>query len=178
MRMPACILIGARGSGKSTVGAQVAAALEWSFVDLDDMALELTGAECITHVFENPGEHAWRQAEASALEAACRMHDVVIAAGGGAAAIDPPRQVLMAARRDGRVRTIWLRCESDTLRSRLSQDVGDRPSLTGEDPEKEIVNVAAARAEAYRHAADSIIDADGPIEGVAAAVLDCIRAMD
>ncbi|MDP7029903.1 MAG: shikimate kinase [Phycisphaerales bacterium] len=163
-------LIGARGSGKSTVGSEAARTLGRPFVDLDAMALAITGADSVTAVFEQAGVHAWRQAEAAALEAV-RASGAVIATGGGVPAVDPPRHVLEAARGSGEIETLWLRCSIETLQRRLRADPGDRPSLTGEDPVLEASAVAASRAEDYRRMADGVIDADGDVGSVVQAVV-------
>ncbi len=168
-------LIGARGSGKSTIGRAVAAKLNRPFFDLDAAALTLTGAESVTAVFEQAGPHAWRQAEAAALQDVVGS-GAVIATGGGVPAVDPPRHVLASSRAKAVVTVLWLRCRPETLRARLERDLGDRPSLTGGDPIEEAAAVAAARAGDYADMADGVIDADGDVTSVVQAVIEWARA--
>jgi shikimate kinase len=168
--LSALVLIGARGSGKTTVGELLAGELGIRFVDLDTDGLALTGEASIHDVFDHQGEPAWRQAEATALAAALEQSPVVIAAGGGVACIDPPRSVLQAAADRGGIVIIWLRCDGQTLKARLSRDPGDRPSLTGRDPVDEAVEVAARRASAYESIATHIIDANQSPKRTAAAI--------
>ncbi len=167
----AILLIGPRGAGKTTVGRLLASSLKLAFIDLDDTALALTGANSIQVVFETAGEAAWRQAEAAALESSLTGGDVVIATGGGVACIDPAMHVLHAARVAKQAVTVWLRCSDAVLHDRLATNIGDRPSLTGRDPIEEAVDVASGRLERYAAAADFEIQADGPAAVVAADIV-------
>src|SRR5258708_34757442 len=57
------------GSGKTTVGAQLARQLAWRFVDLDDRIEDASGLR-ITEFFEGHGEPSFRLLEAAQLRAA------------------------------------------------------------------------------------------------------------
>ena len=153
------VLIGARGSGKSTVGRLLAEALELEFIDLDDRALALCDESSVRAVFERRGELAWRVAEAAALTEAFKSKRVVIATGGGAACIDPPQRVLRDAAAAGMLAIVWLRCDGQTMQDRLAKDVGDRPSLTRGDPVDEAIEIAVSRASAYEAVATHTVDA-------------------
>ena len=107
------MLTGARGSGKSCVGAALAAQQDRPFVDLDAAALALTGLDSVAEVFEQAGEHAWRQAEAAALKESLRIPEVIIATGGGVPCIDPGRSQLLRARSEGTAIVVWLRCSPE-----------------------------------------------------------------
>ncbi|MDP6479598.1 MAG: shikimate kinase [Phycisphaerales bacterium] len=173
--LAAVVLIGARGSGKTTVGRVLADEIEVDFIDLDERALALSGEPSVRDVFEHRGESAWRQAEAAAFASALDGPPSVIATGGGMACIDPPRAVLRAAASKDTIEIIWLRCDGQTLKARLETDPGDRPSLTGQDPIEEAIEVAASRAQAYESIATHIIDATGPPAATAAAIMEWIR---
>ena len=168
------MLTGARGSGKSCVGAALAAQQDRPFVDLDAAALALTGLDSVAEVFEQAGEHAWRQAEAAALKESLRIPEVIIATGGGVPCIDPGRSQLLRARSEGTPIVVWLRCSPEVLAARLEKDLGDRPSLTGGDPIKESVQVASGREAMYASTADHVVDASGPVADVAQAIADVI----
>lgn len=165
------LLTGSRGSGKSRVGAVVAAGLNRTFIDLDDVALAMTGLDSVTEVFDRVGEHAWRQAEAAALAESLKQANAVIATGGGVACIDPPRSVLQRARTDGVATTVWLRCSPDVLVARLAAQPGDRPSLTGADATEEAAEVAKEREDLYASSADYEVDANGSVSVVAQDIL-------
>ncbi|HET9086153.1 MAG TPA: shikimate kinase [Acidobacteriaceae bacterium] len=74
---------GFMGAGKSTIGSQVAAALGWPFLDLDEEIVLAQGAS-ISSLFDALGEPAFRELESSALAAALRRDNLVLALGGGA----------------------------------------------------------------------------------------------
>lgn len=76
------LLIGMPGSGKSTVGAIVAAQLGKQFVDIDTLITEKVGCS-IPQLFKDRGESVFRQLETQALNEVCKQSGLVIATGGG-----------------------------------------------------------------------------------------------
>src|ERR1700719_5422044 len=75
------------GSGKTTVGSQLARHLAWRFVDLDDRIEDASGLR-ITEFFERHGETSFRLLEAAQLRAALGRafelrEPAVVALGGG-----------------------------------------------------------------------------------------------
>src|SRR5258708_8832985 len=75
------------GSGKTTVGTQLARQLAWRFVDLDDRIEDASGLR-ITEFFERHGETSFRLLEAAQLRAALGRafelrEPAVLALGGG-----------------------------------------------------------------------------------------------
>ncbi|MGB3618678.1 MAG: shikimate kinase [Catalinimonas sp.] len=76
-------LVGLPGSGKSTLGRALAAALERPFVDLDDV-IEARAGRAIRDIFATEGEAHFRTLERAALAAtAARTEPLVVATGGG-----------------------------------------------------------------------------------------------
>ncbi len=77
-------LVGMMGSGKSTLGRQLARRLGYAFVDLDDYIEEREGST-IAQLFEQEGQDRFREKEREALEAVVLHYGkAVIATGGGA----------------------------------------------------------------------------------------------
>lgn len=76
------ILIGMPGSGKTSVGRQVAAMMQRDFVDLDQKIVEQAGKP-ITRIFAEDGEKAFRQLETQAIREIAGKSGLVIATGGG-----------------------------------------------------------------------------------------------
>jgi len=77
-------LIGLPGSGKSTLGKELAVALNVLFVDLD-LEIEKQEGKKITSIFKNDGETFFRQIESTLLKKWCvSTLDFVMATGGGA----------------------------------------------------------------------------------------------
>ncbi len=167
---PNVLLIGLRGSGKSTVGRALAGDLRAPFADLDDDVLTLVGASTVREAWERSGEASFREAEARALAARLGSRGAVVALGGGTPTAPGADALIERARREGAARVAYLRAEPATLRARLSADDPDRPSLTGADPLAEIERVFGARDEPYRRLADAIIDASRAPDEVRAAL--------
>jgi shikimate kinase len=77
-------LIGLPGSGKSTVGRQLALKMELPFVDLDD-EIERSEGMSIPTLFKQKKEDYFRKVESALLSQWCdRGDDFVMATGGGA----------------------------------------------------------------------------------------------
>jgi shikimate kinase len=75
-------LIGYMASGKTTLGAELATALEWPFTDLDDVIIHTAG-KTVSRIFEEDGENTFRLLEQQALHQSFSLPHAVIACGGG-----------------------------------------------------------------------------------------------
>lgn len=81
--MTRIVLIGAPGSGKSTVGHALAAHLQWPFIDTDGL-IELKAGKKITDIFVVDGEDIFRAMEFETLKEVLQETSAVISLGGGA----------------------------------------------------------------------------------------------
>ena len=153
------VLLGYRGSGKTSIGKQLANELWKDFVDLDDATRKRFGNQSIAEIWAEQGEQAFRQAEAEAAAQLLAKDDQVIALGGGTVITEAGRAAVAAA--DNATR-IYLSCASDVLASRIAGDTTtatERPSLTGDtDPAAEVQQVLALRDPIYRQVADLVFD--------------------
>ncbi len=75
-------LIGFMGSGKSRYGKRLAEAMQFSFVDTDEMIQQEEGME-ITEIFKNKGEDYFVDIEAKVLTKVSQLNNTIIATGGG-----------------------------------------------------------------------------------------------
>jgi shikimate kinase len=159
------VLVGLMGSGKSTVGRQCAARLGRSFVDLDELIVT-RAAMPFEDLWRTGGEDRFRELEREAVVDVCAApQPLVIACGGGTVVDADNRRRLRAA---GTV--VWLRAPTAVLVSRVGDDPS-RPLLAG-DPAGALARLSVARADAYRAAADAVVDTDqGDVGDVADAVL-------
>jgi shikimate kinase len=116
-------LIGYMGSGKSTIGAELARQLGLSFTDLDQSIEDAKGST-IAEIFAKEGEAHFRQLETLHLQHFVNTHSSgILAAGGGTACFNGNMDVM---NEEGI--TIYLKCTADTLRKRL-EDSLQRPLL-------------------------------------------------
>lgn len=123
------VLLGSRGSGKTSVGRLVARRLGWEFVDVDDLIVARAG-KLIREIFAQDGEPAFRDIEAGVLEDVMRWPGSrVVGLGGGTILRESNRELL---KRSGAFR-FYLNCDADTLFARISADkksAETRPALT------------------------------------------------
>lgn len=175
------LLTGARGSGKTTVGRVLAEQLNWPCVDLDDRALAQFAEPTVHAVWQTYGEAAWRDAEVRALQELVTDTGEpgtgrIVALGGGVPLIDEARALIEQAGAAGSAVVVYLQTSLDALKQRLSDDRGDRPSLTGTDAVEEMAAVLALREPTYRALADLIVTTHGRSpEDVAAIIAEWVR---
>jgi shikimate kinase len=112
-------LTGFMGSGKTSVGRELASVLGWKFVDLDEL-IETSEGTTIPELFRDKGEPAFRKIECKALAAflAQQSEPTVLALGGGAW-VQPDTAGLL---RQGWMKTVFLEVEVEELFRRCSED--------------------------------------------------------
>ncbi|HEY0699135.1 MAG TPA: shikimate kinase [Micromonospora sp.] len=93
MAKPVCVLVGAPGSGKTSTGEALAAALGTSFRDTDH-DIERTAGKPIPEIFIDEGEEHFRALERAAVATALDSFDGVLALGGGAVLAEQTRVAL------------------------------------------------------------------------------------
>jgi shikimate kinase len=143
------VLIGYRGSGKTTIGQKLADRLWQKLVDTDKLVVERAGKN-IREIFEQDGEERFRELEAEAVEEVLARKEVVISLGGGAVLREENRAAIKASGH----KVVYLRCEAEVLHQRIQADTATaamRPNLThlGGGVE-EIEKVLAEREPIYR----------------------------
>ncbi|MBO4207422.1 shikimate kinase [Micromonospora echinofusca] len=94
MTKPVCVLVGAPGSGKTTVGELLAGALGVGFRDTDH-DIEAMAGKPIPEIFVDEGEAHFRTLERAAVAAALASHPGVLALGGGAVLAEENRAALV-----------------------------------------------------------------------------------
>ena len=122
------VLLGARGSGKSTIGRKLADRLWQSFIDVDEQIVRRAG-KTIRDIFEQEGEERFRQLETDVIREAVLLSEHVIALGGGSLMREENRKVL----KDAGHKLFYLRCDAAELARRIKADpvsATTRPSLT------------------------------------------------
>ena len=148
-------LVGLPGSGKSTVGRQLARRLGLPFADSDHVIEQRIGCS-IRSFFEREGEDAFRDIEEQVIEELCAADAGVIATGGGAVLRPGNRERLRAA---GQV--FYLRSTPEDVYRRVRNDKG-RPLLQVDDPMKRLRELYAQRDPLYRETAHFVIETGRP----------------
>lgn len=168
-RVRVVALLGFMGAGKSTVGARLARALGWRFIDVDRELERRTGRSIAAH-FEDPGEPAFRAIESDLTAALFDEDHAVLALGGGWAAQPGAFERVPAG-----VRTIWLRVSVAEALRRAASDPVVRPLLAGPDPAATAQVLLCEREAGYARA-DLQVETDGlEPDGVVRAVLHLLR---
>ena len=136
------VLLGFMGTGKSAVGRRVAALAGAPFFEMD-AELEQRAGKPISRIFSEDGEPAFRDQEARLAEEWGRKRGAVISCGGGVVLREANLRALEA---NGLL--VCLTARPDVILARTAHSK-KRPLLAGEDPEKKIRDLLAARAPYY-----------------------------
>ena len=153
------ILMGLRGSGKTTIGGLLAKRLRRSYVDLDDKTVVLLGGKSVAEAFRRAGEPAFRTAEVAALQTELGKTRQILALGGGTPAAPGAAALLRAKQDSGDALIVFLTASTEVLRERLAKtDTASRPSLTGKGTLEEIDQVRARREPMYQSLASLVVD--------------------
>lgn len=151
------ILIGYRGTGKSTVASLIAATMGLACFD-SDAEIERDAGKSIKHIFEQDGEQAFRDREVQVIADLSRHLDTVISLGGGAVMREESRLAIASGT------VVWLTARPDTIQARVSADsktAEQRPNLTTSGGLPEITSLLRQREPVYRACADFTVETDG-----------------
>ena len=151
--MKRVVLIGAPGSGKSTVGAALAKVLALDFIDTDQLIEEREG-KAITDIFVVDGEPHFRAVELETLKQVLSLKDVVISLGGGAPISDQAQQLINSSEST----VIFLDVSLATAAPRVGFN-RDRPLLLG-NPRGQWQALSDKRRPIYEALADVSIKVD------------------
>jgi shikimate kinase len=160
---PVAVIVGAPGSGKTTVGREVARALGVGFRDTDADVVTTTG-RTVADIFLVDGEDAFRRLEAAAVAEALAAHDGILALGGGAVLDETTRELLAGHR------VVFLDVGLADAASRVGM-ARDRPLLLG-NPRGQLLAMLDARRPVYQQVATVTVPTDGrDVAEVTASVL-------
>ncbi len=165
--VPALVLVGPMGVGKSTVGRLLAGHLGVGYRDTDDDIVAAQG-RTIAEIFVDEGEPAFRALEKAAVRTALAEHDGVLALGGGAV-LDEDTRALLAGHR-----VVYLSMEVEEAVKRTGLNVA-RP-LLAVNPRKQWRELMEARRHLYEQVATAVVATDGRTpEEVTQSVLDALE---
>jgi len=158
-------LVGMPGSGKSTVGKELAGRLGVPFVDLD-AEIERREGRTVSEIFASDGEAAFRALEAKELVRAAAQDPSVVACGGGVV-LEPANRITL--RNTGTC--VFLSVPLAVLRERVRPSA-DRPLIRQSGDLEELLTV---REPLYREFAGHVVDGSGDPGSVADAIVEELR---
>jgi shikimate kinase len=150
------VLMGFMGSGKTTLGKQLAALLGFTFIDLDRF-IETEENRTISEIFERDGEVAFRRLESNALNRILNHPNQVISIGGGAPC-QPGNMDLIR----GKSLSVYLKVSEPELLQRLARSSTSRPLLSGksESEMQSVICTLLESRESYYRQAHIIMESD------------------
>ena len=147
--------MGLPGSGKSTIGRQLARRLDVRFFDSDFVIERRTGCS-IRNFFEREGEQAFRDLEQEVIDELTLNNGCVLSTGGGA--------ILRQANRDKlnqRCQVVYLHSAPEEVFRRIRHDQ-NRPLLQVADPQARLKELYELRDPLYREAAHFVVETGRP----------------
>ena len=141
------------GVGKTTIGQQLANAMEYRFVDSDREIEARTGAN-IPLIFELEGEDGFRKRETTVISEMATLPGIVLATGGGAVIKQENRLAIQRADL-----VLYLTASIETLLERTNRD-RSRPLLQTDNPRKTIEDLIQFRHPLYQEVSDYHIQTD------------------
>jgi shikimate kinase len=135
------VLIGFMGSGKTSVGKELARCLKCDFVDLDSF-IDKTQGRSPAEIIEQDGEPAFRLIETAALEVVLKTEAAAIALGGGAWTIPANRRLI----ENQNCLIVWLDAPFELCWKRITS--GDRDRPLAPDP-KSAAELYQSRGDSY-----------------------------
>lgn len=143
-------LIGMPGSGKTTLGKEIASIFDYEFIDMDSLIKKETGLK-ISQIFLNKGEEYFRTIETSILEKTISSDKkIIISTGGGI--ILRNKKILK------KTYNIYLECNINTLVKRLKSSK-ERP-LIGDNIFKNVNQLLIEREFLYKEISNAIVDSN------------------
>jgi shikimate kinase len=144
------VLVGFMGTGKTSVGTQLAEMLEMQFIDTDEI-IEKDSGMSISEIFAKMGEDHFRDLESRTIERVSKLERQVIATGGGAVKREKNLQNL---KNSGIVFCLY--ASPEIILQRTSR-YNHRPLLQVDDPVSKINEMLKEREQFYTKA-DYMID--------------------
>jgi shikimate kinase len=143
-------LIGMPGSGKTTLGKEIASIFDYEFIDMDSLIKKETGLK-ISQIFLNKGEEYFRTTETSILEKIISNDKkIIISTGGGV--------ILRNQKILKKTYNIYLECNIDTLVKRLNSS-RERP-LIGDNIFGNVNQLLIEREILYKKISNAIVDSN------------------
>lgn len=144
------------GCGKTTVGRQLAQALQRSFFDMDEL-IEQSAGTSVAQLFTDVGEASFRRYEYDLMERLIpSMRPSVVACGGGL-----PCTPFAMTYLNRYSTTVYLHAPVDALCARLAHGVAQRPLLHGRERLREYVAALLSQRAPFYEQAQRVVHTEG-----------------
>ena len=152
--MKSIVLVGYMGSGKTTVGRQLALALGRIFYDLD-WYIEMRYHRTVPQLFEERGEAGFRELERNMLHEAAEFEDIVLSCGGGTPCFFDNMDYICSVSE-----SVYLKATPEVLTQHLKMRRVERPLLNGKSEEEllDFVRTSLQEREPYYLKAKHVVD--------------------
>jgi shikimate kinase len=163
------VLIGMRGSGKTTVGKILARKLGRELVEMDGLITRKAGLS-IPAIVKKYGWGKFRDMEEEITSEVAGRDNIVNASGGG---VVTREKNVTKLKKSGVL--VWLKASVDTLLERVGED-SERPPLVSSRTQREDIEMTLAERESlYQKAADLVVDTEDKMpEEVAEAIINLL----
>jgi shikimate kinase len=127
-------LLGMPGTGKSSIGKNVAKMLGYNFIDLDKQ-IEIKAKISVTEIWEKFGEDYFRKLESETLKEQATFTNCIVACGGGTPCFFDNMSWMNA---NGF--TLFLELKLELLAKRIFESKESRPMFLGKDTTEQVEN--------------------------------------
>ena len=138
------VLVGMMGTGKSTIGKEVAKKLKIEFIDTD-VLIEEDANLAIAEIFKKNGEKYFRELEEKIFLRIKNDKEKIISVGGGAFINEVIRKKILKE-----YLSIWLNMDEDLIISRIKRNAKKRPMIDQNNIEKSIKSLKKTRDPIYK----------------------------
>jgi shikimate kinase len=138
------VLVGMMGTGKSTIGKEVAKKLKIDFIDTDQL-IEKEAKLTIAEIFKKDGEKYFRLLEEKIFLRIKNDKEKLISVGGGAFINNSIRNKILKE-----YLSIWLNMDENLIIDRIKRNAKKRPMLDQDNIEKSIINLKKTRDPIYK----------------------------
>jgi len=163
------VLIGMRGSGKTTVGKILARKLGREFIEMDELITQRAGLG-IPEMVERYGWAKFRDIEEEVTGEVAGRDNIINASGGGVVTREKNIQEL---KKSGVL--VWLQADVDTLVNRIGEDTERPPLVEGRSHREDMEITLKERKPLYQQAADLTVNTENKTpEEVAEAIINLL----
>ena len=148
------VLIGMRGSGKTTVGKILAKKMGRELIEMDRLITRKVGLS-IPEIVEKHGWEKFRDMEEEITGEVAGLGNIVNATGGG---VVTRAKNIQELKRNGVL--VWLMAGVDSMLRRIGTDTDRPPLVSGRTQRQDIEITLAERGSLYREAADLVVDTE------------------